>query len=99
MVIAEKKRTVDLVIPVFNEAGVVERLHARICAALEGLDPEFRFIYVNDGSNDSTAASLAELCGRDPRVTPLSLSRNFGHQAALSAGLDHASGDVVITLD
>lgn len=97
--ITDKKQTVDLVIPVFNEAGVVERLHARICAALEGLPHDFRFIYVDDGSNDGTAASLADLCRRDPRVAALSLSRNFGHQAALSAGMDHASGDVVITLD
>lgn len=96
---SKKKTTVDLVIPVYNEAGVVEQTHARISAALEGLPYDVRFIYVNDGSRDGTADSLSALAARDPRVTPLSLSRNFGHQAALTAGLDASTADVVITMD
>lgn len=96
---ANTKATVDLVIPVFNEAGVVEQTHARISAALEGLPYDFHFIYVNDGSRDATAESLSALAARDPRVTPISLSRNFGHQAALTAGLDASTAGVVITMD
>ncbi len=92
-------KTVDLVIPVFNEAGVVEQTHARIRAVLEGLPYEFHFYYVDDGSSDGTAGSLSELGRLDPRVTALSLSRNFGHQAALTAGLDASRGDAVITMD
>ena len=95
----KKKTTVDLVIPVYNEAGVVEQTHARISAALDGLPYQFRFIYVDDGSSDGTTGSLSELARHDPRVTRLSLSRNFGHQAALTAGLDASRGDVVITMD
>ncbi len=95
----KKKTTVDLVIPVFNEVGVVEQTHARISAALDGLPYEFNFLYVDDGSRDGTDRSLAELASRDPRVAPLALSRNFGHQAAITAGLDASRSDVVITMD
>ena len=92
-----EKRSVDLVIPVFNEAGVVEQTHARICAVIQDLPYEFTFYYVDDGSADSTAASLESL--DDPRVKILALSRNFGHQAALTAGIDATKGDIVITMD
>jgi dolichol-phosphate mannosyltransferase len=95
----KKKTTVDLVIPVFNEVGVVEQTHARISAALDGLPYEFHFLYVDDGSRDGTDRSLAELASRDPRVAPLALSRNFGHQAAITAGLDASRAEVVITMD
>jgi polyisoprenyl-phosphate glycosyltransferase len=94
-----KKMTVDLVIPVFNEAGVVGQMHARIQNVLDGLSPAFTFIYVDDGSSDATAEELSSLAKTDKRVRVLTLSRNFGHQAALSAGLDASRGEVVITLD
>jgi len=92
-----KKQTVDLVIPVFNEAGVVEQTHAHICGVIEALPYDFTFYYVDDGSNDGTPDSLRSL--DDPRVEVLELSRNFGHQAALTAGMDASRGDIVITLD
>jgi dolichol-phosphate mannosyltransferase len=92
-----EKRSVDLVIPVFNEAGVVEQTHTRVCTVIKDLPYEFTFYYVDDGSSDSTVASLESL--DDPRVKLLALSRNFGHQAALTAGLDASQGDIVITMD
>ena len=92
-----KKQSVDLVIPVFNEAGVVEKTHARICAVIESLPYDFTFYYVDDGSTDGTSAALKAL--DDNRVQVLELSRNFGHQAALTAGMDAAQGDIVITMD
>ncbi len=91
------KPSIDLVIPVYNEAGVVEQTHARICVAIESLPYDFRFYYVDDGSTDNTVASLESL--DDPRVKILALSRNFGHQAALTAGMDASQGDIVITMD
>jgi len=92
-----QKQTVDLVIPVFNEAGVVEQTHAHICAVIDKLPYDFTIYYVDDGSNDRTPASLKVL--KDARVQVLELSRNFGHQAALTAGMDATQGDIVITMD
>ena len=92
-----KKQTIDLVIPVFNEAGVVEQTHVHICAVIESLPYEFTFYYVDDGSDDGTPDSLKSL--GDARVNVLELSRNFGHQAALTAGMDATQGDIVITMD
>ncbi|MFZ5911628.1 MAG: glycosyltransferase family 2 protein [Chloroflexota bacterium] len=88
---------VDLVIPVFNEAGVVEQTHARICAVIDSLPYAFRIYYVDDGSSDGTPAALKSL--GDARVRVLELSRNFGHQAALTAGMDATRGDIVISMD
>lgn len=90
---------VALVIPVFNEAGVIETTHAKITAVIDALPYRFRIYYVDDGSTDGTDVSLERLAAQDERVRVLSLSRNFGHQAALTAGLDHAEGEVVISLD
>lgn len=92
-------RSVDLIIPVFNEEGVVEKTHTRICSIVDGLPYDFHFLYVDDGSRDGTADSLRAISSSDGRVSVLSLSRNFGHQAALTAGMDASSGDVVITMD
>jgi polyisoprenyl-phosphate glycosyltransferase len=90
---------IDLVIPVFNEEGVIEQIHSRIRAVVDRLPHEFHFLYVDDGSEDGTVASLRSIAEADPRVTFLQLSRNFGHQAALTAGIDHATGDIVISMD
>ena len=94
-----KKLTVDLVLPVFNEADIITQTHKRFRAAVDGLPYAFKFIYVDDGSSDTTDRDLAALSESDKRVRVVSLSRNFGHQAALTAGLDASSGDVVISLD
>lgn len=94
-----EKITVELVIPIFNEQGVVEHTHKRICAVVDSLAQDVRFIYVDDGSRDGTADTLREISVNDPRVTVLQLSRNFGHQAALTAGMDASRSDVVITMD
>lgn len=90
---------VSLVIPVFNEAGVIETTHAKITAVIDALPRRFQIIYVDDGSTDGTDAALERLAAQDERARILSLSRNFGHQAALTAGLDHAEGEVIISLD
>jgi polyisoprenyl-phosphate glycosyltransferase len=91
--------SVTIVIPVYNEAGVVERTHESLAAVLDSCPQHFTILYVNDGSSDGSAASLDALAARDPRIRTLELSRNFGHQAALTAGLDAADGDAVITMD
>ena len=95
----EKKLLVSIVVPVFNEAGVIEQIHARIAAVVDTLPYQVEIFYVDDGSADKTDAALEALAAQDCRVHPLTLSRNFGHQAALTAGLDHAAGDVIISMD
>ncbi len=96
---SEQKRRVDLVIPVYNEAGVVTQTHSRVIAVLDGLPHDFHFIYIDDGSSDKTPQELDELANKDRRISVLRLSRNFGHQAALTAGMDDTSAEIVITLD
>ncbi len=97
---ARKARlSVDIVIPVFNEAGVLEETYAGLRSIIDTTPHNFTIYYVNDGSTDETTASLAALAKRDPRVHFIELSRNFGHQAALTAGIDAARGDVVISMD
>lgn len=90
---------VSLVIPVFNEVSVIETTHAKITAIIDALPHRFWIYYVDDGSTDGTDSALQRLAAQDERVRILSLSRNFGHQAALTAGLDHAEGEVIISLD
>ena len=99
LLMSSKKITVDLVIPVFNEDGVIEHTHKRICDVVDSLAHDIHFIYVDDGSRDGTVATLRKIADADPRVTLLQLSRNFGHQAALTAGMDASRVDVLITLD
>lgn len=90
---------IALVIPVYNEAGVVEQTYAQLRAVIDPLPYRFHIYYVDDGSTDDTPNILRHLAEEDPRIRILTLSRNFGHQAALTAGLDHAEGDIVISLD
>lgn len=93
------KLQIDLVIPVYNEVEAIEKTYADVRQVVDALPHEFRFIYVDDGSNDGTADTLRGICANDPRVTLLQLSRNFGHQAALTAGMDASQGDVMISMD
>jgi len=95
----KRKSKIDLVIPVYNEEGVIEQIHAQIRAVVDRLPHEFRFLYVDDGSDDGTVKSLRSMETSDRRVEILRLSRNFGHQAALSAGIDHSTGEIVISMD
>lgn len=95
----KSKLQIDLVIPVYNEAEAIQQTYAEVCQVVDALPYAFRFIYVDDGSSDGTADTLRAISANDPRVTLLMLSRNFGHQAALTAGMDASQGDVMISLD
>jgi len=95
----KRKPKIDLIIPVFNEAGVIEQFHGQISSVLNGIPAPFHIYFVDDGSTDGTADTLRSIAEADPRVTVLTLSRNFGHQAALTAGLDASQGDFVISMD
>ena len=90
---------ISVVIPVFNESKIIDTFHGQLTTVLDARENEATIWYVDDGSDDNTAEVLSHLAERDPRAKVLTLSRNFGHQAALTCGLDHADGDVVITMD
>jgi len=89
----------SVVVPLFNEEENVAELHRRLVTALDALWLGYELVFVDDGSSDSTSSLLDELRRRDRRIVPLHLSRNFGHQPAISAGLAHARGQAVIVMD
>src|SRR5262249_55101649 len=89
----------SVVIPVLNEEENVAPLYQQLLPLLEGISPEFELLFVDDGSTDRSAARISELHRADLRVKLISLSRNFGHQQALTAGMDHARGDAGIMMD
>lgn len=90
---------VAVVVPLYNEQDALPAFHQQLCQAVDGLPHAFTFWYVNDGSTDGTAQVLAQVAQDEPRVRIIELSRNFGHQAAITAGLDQAEGDCIITMD
>jgi glycosyltransferase involved in cell wall biosynthesis len=89
----------SIVVPVYNEEENIEPLYTEITDALANLGLSYEIIIVNDGSRDNTAARLKAVQERDRRVVVIDFRRNFGQTAALSAGFDHAEGDIIITLD
>lgn len=91
--------TLSILIPVYNEEDGLDELHNRVCFVLEALDCDVEILYVNDGSRDGSKRILDDLRARDSRITLITLSRNFGKEIALTAGLDRAVGDAVIILD
>lgn len=94
------RKCVSIVAPFFNEGEGVRLFYERITAVLDALaDLDFELVCVNDGSRDETLERLTELAARDERVRVVDLSRNFGKEAALTAGLDEATGDAVIPID
>lgn len=94
------RRLVSYVLPVYNEAGGIRAFHERMVAAVRSRpDLDFELIYVNDGSRDDSLSILGDIASADTSVKVLELSRNFGHQMAITAGLDHARGDAVIVMD
>jgi dolichol-phosphate mannosyltransferase len=88
---------VSVVTPMLNEEGTARRFYERVGAALDGIPWEL--VVVDDGSTDRTREILAELAADDQRVKVIELSRNFGHQTAITAGLDHARGDAIVMID
>ncbi len=90
---------ISMVLPVFNEREVLETLHTSILQAVASHDMDYEFIFVNDGSSDGSGGILDQLAARDPHVRVVHFARNFGHQAAVQAGLEHARGDAVVLMD
>ncbi|MBL8911717.1 MAG: glycosyltransferase family 2 protein [Archangium sp.] len=98
---SDSRRLVTIVCPVFNEEKAVPLFYERLVKALAALDDRVRFeiLFVNNRSTDGTAAAVLALREKDPRVQMLTMSRNYGYQASISAGMRHASGDASVNID
>src|SRR5438309_688961 len=90
---------VSVVVPLYNEEENIAELYQRLTRSLEALQLPYEIVFVNDGCRDSTPARIRQFQQQDPRVVAIDLSRNFGHQAAICAGIDHAQGNAVILMD
>ncbi|MGV3503313.1 MAG: glycosyltransferase family 2 protein [Adhaeribacter sp.] len=90
---------ISVVIPVFNEEANLLTLYSRLRRVLSAITPAYELIFVNDGSSDASLHLIRELASREPEVKYIDFSRNFGHQIAVSAGLDKASGQAVVIID
>jgi dolichol-phosphate mannosyltransferase len=89
----------SVVVPLFNEEDNVERLHDRLGRVMESLGVSYEILFVDDGSSDATSTLIAKLQHTDPNLACVHFSRNFGHQAAVSAGIDHGRGQAIIVMD
>ncbi len=96
---SKNKELISIVIPCYNEEEMVNICHDAVTKAINPLDYDFEIIYVNDGSSDKTQELLEELHKKDKRAVIINLSRNFGKEAAMTAGIDNVSGDALIILD
>lgn len=93
------KTRLDIILPAHNESGNILPMYEELIRHVESTGYVYRIIFVDDGSTDATLTELKELSTRDSRVKFISLSRNFGHQNAIKAGLDHSDAEVVIMMD
>lgn len=89
----------SIVAPVFNEEETLPHFYKRVVDVMEGIGEPFELVLINDGSSDGSFLNMQDLHRRDPRVIVIDFSRNFGHQIAISAGLDYARGEAVIIID
>ncbi len=90
---------ISIVTPVFNEEDNVTYFHDEVTKVMKDVGMEYEIIYINDGSTDHTEEILTKLADKDPHVRAISFARNFGHQIAITCGMDFADGDAVITMD
>ncbi|HAK11582.1 MAG TPA: glycosyltransferase [Chitinophagaceae bacterium] len=93
------QKTLQLILPAHNESGNILPIYEEICAVLASTNYAFEIIFVNDGSTDDTLAKIKKLADEDPKVKYINLSRNFGKDNALFAGLKSSFGDIIITID
>lgn len=90
---------ISIIVPCFNEELVISQTYQRITGVLKNLTSDYEIVFINDGSRDNTLSILKEISNNDKKVKLISLSRNFGHQPAVSAGIKNCSGDIAIIID
>lgn len=93
------RKLLSIVVPVYNEQLNIEKFYTEATKAVQNLDMEYEIIFVDDGSRDATPLLLSRLTQQDEHVRALLLARNFGHQLAITCGMDHARGDAIVTMD
>ena len=96
---ALRRIALSVVIPIYNEEEIIDQLHAAVTDVMDQIGEPWEVIYVNDGSKDTTLPRLLSYQASDPRVVVVELSRNWGHQSAITAGLQTARGEAVILMD
>lgn len=89
----------SIVIPAYNEEAVIAESYKRLKAVMDTTNEEYELIFVNDGSRDKTCEILSSICDKDKNVKLIDFSRNFGHQTAITAGMDNSSGQAVVVID
>lgn len=94
-----KRKSLSIVSPVYNEEGNIDKFYSTLKKVLNELDYDHEIIFINDGSKDKSLLNLSKLAVEDKSVKVISFARNFGHQMAITAGIDHATGDACIILD
>jgi dolichol-phosphate mannosyltransferase len=96
---ASQDVTYSVVVPVYNEIESLAETHKRLESVLDSLDAPWELILIDDGSSDGSTDEILKIAGQDSRVKPIIFARNFGHQIAITAGLDHSRGEAVIIID
>ena len=91
--------TYSVIIPCYNEEAVLHETHRRMTRVMLGMGETYELIYVNDGSRDKTPEILSDICEKDPCAKAVMFARNAGHQMAVSAGLNYATGDAIVIID
>jgi glycosyltransferase involved in cell wall biosynthesis len=97
--LAKQKPVYSVVAPVFNEIGCVEEFYTQISGVMDSLKADWELVLVDDGSTDGSTEIIRSLAKKDPHVRPVIFARNFGHQIAVTAGLDYARGEAVVVID
>ncbi|NWG17043.1 MAG: glycosyltransferase family 2 protein [Chloroflexi bacterium] len=95
---SEKPRY-SIVAPIYNEEGNIKKLYERVCAVMDSTGEPWELVTINDGSRDRSLELLEEIAAQDSRIKIVNFARNFGHQIAVTAGLDHTSGDAMVVID
>ena len=89
----------SVVVPLYNEEMVIAESYRRIKKVMESTDKNYEIIFVNDGSKDKTEFLVEAICENDPKIKLINFSRNFGHQCAVTAGLQYVTGDAIVIID
>ena len=93
------KPTYTIIAPIYNEIDNIQALYTRVCEVMDSTGESWEFVMIDDGSSDGSTAAILELKKKDDKIVPVIFARNFGHQIAVTAGLDYSQGDAVVIID